>query len=142
VIHKGSLKLFVVSVVALAVLSLSTAALASAGLTGAGSTVAAAAMPNWTNGFLIKEGIAVTYSSVGGEPGLQKLDARSTDFAAADAPLFNGKITLPGKRYVDWGLQDPENMPIEEVRELREEIAGRVEGLIAELDSSAAGGTP
>jgi arsenate reductase len=49
---------------------------------------------------------------------------------------------IPGKRYVDWDLQDPENMPIEEVRGLREEIAGRVEGLIAELDSSAAGGTP
>jgi arsenate reductase (thioredoxin) len=42
---------------------------------------------------------------------------------------------VPGKRYVDWELRDPEDMPIEEVRELREEIAGRVEALVAELDS-------
>jgi arsenate reductase (thioredoxin) len=47
---------------------------------------------------------------------------------------------IPGKRYVDWELQDPEDMPIEEVRELREEIAGRVEALVAELDSTPTGG--
>jgi arsenate reductase len=47
---------------------------------------------------------------------------------------------IPGKRYVDWDLQDPEDMPIEEVRELREKIAGRVEALVAELDSGSAGG--
>jgi arsenate reductase (thioredoxin) len=46
---------------------------------------------------------------------------------------------IPGKRYVDWELQDPADMPIEEVRELREEIAGRVEALVAELDSTPAG---
>lgn len=86
-IRKGSLKLFVVSVVSLAVLSLSTAALAAAALTGAGSTVAGGVMPNWTNGFLIKEGIAATYSATGVETGLQKLDARQVDFAGVDAPL-------------------------------------------------------
>lgn len=86
-IRKGSVRLFVVSVVALAVLSLSTAALASAAITGAGSTVAGAVMPNWTNGFLIREGITVTYSPSGSEAGLQKLDSRGIDFAAVDAPL-------------------------------------------------------
>jgi phosphate transport system substrate-binding protein len=87
VIRKRSLRVFVVSVAALAALSLSTAALASAAVTGAGSTVAGAVMPNWTNGFLIKEGIAVTYSPLGAEAGLAKLDSRSVDFAAVDAPL-------------------------------------------------------
>lgn len=47
---------------------------------------------------------------------------------------------IPGKRYVDWDLPDPIEMPIEEVRQLREEIAGRVEALVAELDSTPAGG--
>lgn len=47
---------------------------------------------------------------------------------------------IPGKRYVDWDLQDPEKMPIEEVRELRDEIAGRVDALVAELDAADGGG--
>jgi arsenate reductase len=36
---------------------------------------------------------------------------------------------LPGKRYVDWNLKDPIDMPLEDVRELRDEIAGLVETL-------------
>jgi arsenate reductase (thioredoxin) len=43
---------------------------------------------------------------------------------------------IPGKRYVDWDLQDPEGQPIEVVRELREEIAFRVAKLIDELDAA------
>ena len=37
---------------------------------------------------------------------------------------------LPGKRYLDWNLQDPMGMPIEVVRQIRDRIAG----LVAELD--------
>jgi arsenate reductase len=37
---------------------------------------------------------------------------------------------LPGKRYLDWNLQDPIGMPIEVVRQIRDRIAG----LVAELD--------
>ena len=36
---------------------------------------------------------------------------------------------LPGKRYIDWQLQDPAGMPIEVVRQIRDQIAG----LVAEL---------
>ncbi len=36
---------------------------------------------------------------------------------------------LPGKRYVDWNLQDPAGMPIEVVRQIRDKIAGLVEEL-------------
>lgn len=43
---------------------------------------------------------------------------------------------IPGKRYLDWDLRDPEKMPIEEVRKLREEIAGRVDALVTELDGA------
>jgi arsenate reductase len=37
---------------------------------------------------------------------------------------------LPGKRYLDWNLQDPAGMPIEIVRQIRDRIAV----LVAELD--------
>ncbi len=36
---------------------------------------------------------------------------------------------LPGKRYLDWNLQDPMGMPIEVVRQIRDRISGLVEEL-------------
>jgi arsenate reductase len=41
---------------------------------------------------------------------------------------------VPGKRYVNWRLPDPRHEPIESVREIRDEIAGRVRELLKELD--------
>jgi arsenate reductase len=41
---------------------------------------------------------------------------------------------MPGKRYVDWALEDPKGRPIDEVRATRDDIANRVAALIAELD--------
>ena len=43
---------------------------------------------------------------------------------------------IPGTRYIDWDLPDPKGQPIEAVRDTRDEIARRVEALIAELDRS------
>ena len=40
---------------------------------------------------------------------------------------------IPGKRYIDWELDDPAGQPVERVREVRDEIRRRVEGLIGEL---------
>ena len=40
---------------------------------------------------------------------------------------------FPGKRYVDWTLEDPNGLGVEAVRPIRDEIKGRVEGLLAEL---------
>src|ERR671935_134721 len=40
---------------------------------------------------------------------------------------------IPGKRYIDWELQDPAGQPLEEVRVTRDEIARRVGALIDEL---------
>ncbi|MBW3620277.1 MAG: arsenate reductase ArsC [Actinobacteria bacterium] len=40
---------------------------------------------------------------------------------------------LPGKRYLDWELDDPAGRPIEEVRPVRDDIERRVRGLLAEL---------
>jgi arsenate reductase len=42
---------------------------------------------------------------------------------------------VPGVRYIDWELPDPAGRPIEEVRATRDEIARRVEGLLAGLDA-------
>ena len=42
---------------------------------------------------------------------------------------------IPGKRYVDWELADPKGLPIERVREIRDDIRMRVDRLIAELDA-------
>jgi protein-tyrosine-phosphatase len=40
---------------------------------------------------------------------------------------------IPGKRYVDWDLPDPEGQPVDEVRRLRDDIDVRVRALAAEL---------
>jgi arsenate reductase len=45
---------------------------------------------------------------------------------------------IPGKRYLDWDLEDPKGRTVEEVRATRDEIERRVEALIAELDRAAA----
>jgi arsenate reductase len=48
---------------------------------------------------------------------------------------------VPGKRYVDWELPDPKGLPLDDVRAIRDEIRGRVGGLVRELDA-APGNTP
>jgi arsenate reductase len=42
---------------------------------------------------------------------------------------------IPGKRYIDWDLPDPKGRPVEEVRELRDDIRRRVTELARELDA-------
>jgi len=39
----------------------------------------------------------------------------------------------PGKRYVDWELEDPAGKDVEAVRPIRDEIERRVRGLLVEL---------
>ena len=41
---------------------------------------------------------------------------------------------IAGKRYIDWELSDPKGRPHEEVRATRDDIAGRVQQLLDELD--------
>ena len=43
---------------------------------------------------------------------------------------------IPGKRYVDWSLTDPNGLPLEEVREIRDDIERRVAALVDELDGA------
>ncbi|MEU6881475.1 arsenate reductase ArsC [Streptomyces sp. NPDC046712] len=43
---------------------------------------------------------------------------------------------FPGKKYLDWALEDPAGQGVEAVRPIRDEIKGLIEGLIAEIDAT------
>ena len=43
---------------------------------------------------------------------------------------------IPGKRYIDWDLQDPKGRPINEVRATRDDITRRVEELLRQLEAT------
>jgi protein-tyrosine-phosphatase len=40
---------------------------------------------------------------------------------------------FPGKRYLDWEVGDPAGLPVEAVRPIRDDLGGRVRGLMKEL---------
>ena len=44
---------------------------------------------------------------------------------------------IPGKKYIDWELRDPKDLPIEEVRAIRDDIESRVTELVKYLDHAA-----
>jgi arsenate reductase len=41
---------------------------------------------------------------------------------------------IPGRRYLDWELDDPSGQPLDAVRRTRDEIERRVKALVVELD--------
>jgi arsenate reductase len=43
---------------------------------------------------------------------------------------------IPGKRYLDWELEDPSGKSVEAVRATRDEIARRIEALLIELGAA------
>jgi arsenate reductase len=45
---------------------------------------------------------------------------------------------IPGRRYLDWDLADPDGRSLDEVRATRDEIDRRVRELVAELDAGMA----
>jgi arsenate reductase (thioredoxin) len=46
----------------------------------------------------------------------------------------------PGKRYLDWDIEDPAGKPVATVRRIRDEIDGRVQALLADLIPARAPG--
>lgn len=77
------------------------------------------------------------------EVGIFVADRTPHKLSTADAEWADVVVTMgcgdkcpfiPGKRYLDWELEDPKGRPLEEVRRTREEIERRVVELIAELD--------
>lgn len=58
--------------------------------------------------------------------------------AAADVVVTMGCVEQvqesgPPRRYLDWDVPDPAGQDLERVREIRDEINGRVQGLLADL---------
>jgi arsenate reductase (thioredoxin) len=49
---------------------------------------------------------------------------------------------IPGKRYIDWDLEDPADQPLERVRVIRDEIANRLQELEDELTTEAPPSSP
>jgi arsenate reductase len=83
--------------------------------------------------------------AVMGELGIDLADRRpqrlTTELAqAADVVVTMGCGDecpyIPGKRYIDWELPDPKGRPVAAVRETRDEIARRVDGLLRDLDTA------
>jgi arsenate reductase (thioredoxin) len=77
------------------------------------------------------------------EMGIDLRDSRPKLLDTTDAEWADLVVTMgcgdkcpyiPGRRYVDWDLPDPKGQPIDVVRATRDEIARRVEALVAELD--------
>jgi protein-tyrosine-phosphatase len=58
---------------------------------------------------------------------VQESDVVITMGCGDECPFF------PGKRYLDWQLDDPAGKTAEQIRSIRDEIERRVQGLIAEL---------
>jgi protein-tyrosine-phosphatase len=61
------------------------------------------------------------------EEAVERSDVVITMGCGDACPVF------PGKRYLDWELDDPSGRSLEEVRPIRDEIDRRVRALLAEL---------
>ncbi|WP_419722129.1 arsenate reductase ArsC [Rhodococcus globerulus] len=62
--------------------------------------------------------------------------------AAADCVVSMGCgdacVVYPGKRYLDWALDDPDGQPLEAVRAIRDDLDARVIALLTELTTPVA----
>ena|SRR5947207_1392330 len=67
----------------------------------------------------------------------RKLDRSDAEWADVVVTMGCGDECpfIPGKRYLDWDLEDPSGQPLDAVRRTRDEIERRVEELGAELDA-------
>jgi protein-tyrosine-phosphatase len=71
---------------------------------------------------------------LGGEqPKLLTVDAVEASDVVITMGCGDTCPVFPGKRYLDWDLDDPAGHPVEEVRPIRDEIDRRVRALVDEL---------
>ncbi len=70
-----------------------------------------------------------------------RLDLADAEWADVVVTMGCGDAcpVILGKRYIDWELDDPHGQPLERVREIRDEIASRIDRLILELDQTLEG---
>lgn len=66
----------------------------------------------------------------------RKLDAEALEWADLAVSTCSEEVcpVTPGVRRISWELPDPKNLPLEQVRPIRDEIKRRVDALVAELD--------
>ena len=64
-----------------------------------------------------------------------RLEQTDAEWADVVVTMGCGDVcpSIPGKRYIDWELTDPKGLPLEDVRRIRDEIAGRTGELAVEL---------
>ena len=79
------------------------------------------------------------------ELGIDLRGLRPDKLTLADAEWADVVVTMgcgdecpyiPGKRYLDWDLEDPKGQSLDAVRATRDEIDRRVRALVAELDGA------
>ena len=64
-----------------------------------------------------------------------KLEQADIDWADVVIAACDGACpVVVGKRYENWGIDDPYGLPLDGVRPIRDEISRRVDGLLATLD--------
>jgi arsenate reductase len=68
-----------------------------------------------------------------------KLDAESLDWADIAVSTCSEEVcpVTPGVKRLNGHLPDPKNLPLEQVRPIRDQIKRRVDELVAELDAAA-----
>ncbi|WP_295783851.1 arsenate reductase ArsC [uncultured Microbacterium sp.] len=81
---------------------------------------------------MAEEGIDISAN----QPKILTVDAVKTSDAVITMGCGDACPIFPGKRYEDWELDDPAGQDLDAVRRIRDEIKGRVEGLIASLTAA------
>jgi arsenate reductase len=74
----------------------------------------------------------------------RKLDEDALDWADVAVSTCSEEVCpiTPGVRRISWVFDDPKNLPIERVREIRDAIGERVEQLVDELDREGSATPP
>ena len=70
----------------------------------------------------------------------RKLDGELLEWADIAVSTCSEEVcpVTPGVRRIGWEFPDPKDLPLEQVREIRDQIGQHVEGLVGELDREAA----
>lgn len=70
----------------------------------------------------------------------RKLDSAALEWADVAVSTCSEEVcpVTPGVRRLNWPLPDPKNLPLEQVRSIRDEIKRLVGDLVDELDPNAA----
>ena len=66
----------------------------------------------------------------------RRLDAEALDWADLAVSTCSEEVcpVTPGVRRISWELPDPKQLPLEQVRPIRDQVNQRVQELVAELD--------